>query len=198
MSGETDSATGENPWWCTPAHLLDCIEQDIRRLYLDEGGADPEHQAELLLCLHLPSLRGALRDAGLDIPPHGPHSAFREEWAAWKAAEAAKAEDCRETALYRWWDEADILLYIGVAGDLGSRTKGHVKGSSWMEFVARSAVERHPTRGAALAAETAAIKAEHPLFNFQHNNTPEARRRLVEYLIEHGRLDMLAPVVSRG
>jgi hypothetical protein len=67
-----------------------------------------------------------------------------------------------------------------------------------MEFVARSSVERHPSRSAALAAETAAIKAEHPLFNFQHNNTPEARQRLIEYLIKHERLDLLAPAVSRG
>ena len=67
-----------------------------------------------------------------------------------------------------------------------------------MEFVARSTVERYPRRSVALEVEEAAIKAERPLFNFQHNNTPEAQQCLVEYLIERGRLDMLAPVVSRG
>ena len=196
MSDETDDY--ENPWWRTPAHLLDCIEQGIRGFYPGEGGTDPLWEVEVLLCLHLPELRGVLREAGLDVPEYGPYSAFREERAAQEAARVAEAKENRETKLYRWWDESDLLLYVGIADNLGSRTKGHVKGSSWMEFAARSAIERHPSRSVALAAETAAIKAEHPLFNFQHNNTPEARHRLVEYLIERERLDLLAPVVSRG
>jgi hypothetical protein len=179
----------------TPANLLDQAERAIRALFPDEGDADPADQAEVLLCIIIPNLREALREAGLDVPRYGPFSAHREELAA---AERAAAAESRETALYRWFDEMDLLLYVGVAGELGGRTKGHVKGSSWMEFAVRSAIERHPTRSAALAAETAAIKAEHPLFNFQHNNTPEARRRLIEYLIEHDRLDLLAPAVSRG
>ena len=102
------------------------------------------------------------------------------------------------TALYRWWDDADLLLYIGISDELAGRVKGHVKGSSWMDFAARSAIERYPSRAAALDAEEAAIKSEHPLFNHQHNNTPEAQMRLVEYLIKHGRTDLLAPAVSRG
>ena len=67
-----------------------------------------------------------------------------------------------------------------------------------MDFAVRSTIERFPSRDAALEAEETAIKAEHPLFNHQHNNTPEARRRLVEYLVSHGRFDLLAPAVSRG
>lgn len=101
-------------------------------------------------------------------------------------------------ALYRYYDELDLLLYIGITDELTDRVSDHVDGSSWMDFAARSTIERHKDRTAALAAEEAAIKAEHPLFNQKHNNTPEARRRLVEYLIEHDRLDLLAPAVSRG
>lgn len=67
-----------------------------------------------------------------------------------------------------------------------------------MEFAARSTVERFPSRRIALTTEEAAIKAEHPIFNHQHNDTPEARRRLVEYLIQRDRLDLLTPAVSRG
>lgn len=102
------------------------------------------------------------------------------------------------TALYRWFDVADALLYVGISDGLSTRTGSHIKASSWMDFAARSTIERYPDRDEAKVAEKAAIKAEHPLFNHQHNDTPEARRRLVEYLLAQDRIDLLAPAVSRG
>ena len=188
------------PEYFTPAWLLDGLERTCHRVCEDDDGyRDPDWmvgEVDMMLCIMIPELRQSLRNAGLDVPLYGPHSAG---WLAdqCRAGQAA-AKDARETALYRWWDDTDLLLYVGIADHLGERTKGHVKGSSWMEFAARSAVERHPSRIVALRAEEAAIKAEKPLFNYQHNNTPEARRRLVEYLIERDRLDLLAPAVSRG
>lgn len=104
----------------------------------------------------------------------------------------------KPTALYRYWDEGDALLYVGITGDLKHRERSHLRRSSWMEFVARSTVERFPSREDAEAAEVAAILAERPLFNAKHNESPEAVRRVVEYLVEHGRTDLLAPAVSRG
>lgn len=102
------------------------------------------------------------------------------------------------TALYRYFDADDLLLYVGISDRLRNRTGSHIEGSSWMDFAVRSTIERHPARAVALEVEESAIKAEHPLFNHQHNDTPEARRALVEYLIKHDRLDLLAPSVSRG
>lgn len=102
------------------------------------------------------------------------------------------------TALYRYYDDADRLLYIGITDHLIGRTLDHVQGSSWAEFATRATIERHPTRKDAEDAERAAIKAEGPLFNSQHQDTPEARRRLVEYLIEQRRTDLLVAKVSRG
>ena len=117
------------------------------------------------------------------------------EFAPVSAAEAP----AQQTALYRWRDGSDLLLYIGISDDFTGRASSHYcKGSPWMEFAETATIERHPTRAVALDAEEAAIKAERPLFNKQHNDTPEARRRVVEYLIEHDRLDLLTPVVSRG
>ena len=114
--------------------------------------------------------------------------------------EAEPEPDGRErpTALYRYYDISDLLLYVGISGRLYDRTGDHTKGSSWMDFAVRSTIERFPARDEAVEAEEAAIKAEHPLFNDRHNNTPEARRQLVEYLVRHDRLDLLAPAVSRG
>lgn len=111
---------------------------------------------------------------------------------------AAEVEPDSATALYRFYDEKDRLLYIGITDDLLVRLKSHILASSWMDYAARAAIERCPTRKEAADAETAAIKAEQPLFNDIHNRTAEARARLVEFLIEHGRADLLAPYVSRG
>lgn len=190
----------DRPAYFDPADLLDRLERQCRRIFGDgDAGLDPEWMAgevDVMLCIMIPELRKSLHAAGLNVPLHGPHS---PEWLAGqcRAAQAA-AKDARETALYHWWDDADVLLYIGIADRIGNRTKDHAKGSSWMEFAARSTVERFPSRSIALTAEETAIKAEHPIFNKQHNDTPEAHRRLVEYLIQRDRLDLLAPAVSRG
>lgn len=102
------------------------------------------------------------------------------------------------TALYFWYDAADVLLYIGITGDLATRQSSHAKRSSWSEFADHSKIRRFPSRPEAEAAEKAAIESERPLFNHVHNDTPEARQRLVAYLVERGRMDLLAPAVSRG
>jgi hypothetical protein len=111
---------------------------------------------------------------------------------------AVKVEPDAATALYRYFDEKDRLLYVGITDHLLGRTEAHVLGSSWMDYAVRSTIARYPTRREAEDAERAAIKAERPLFNDIHNRTPEARKRLVEYLVEHGRIDLLTPSVSRG
>ena len=98
-------------------------------------------------------------------------------------------------ALYRWFDAKERLLYIGKTGDLGQRTSGHIARSAWMQLAASSTIERHGSLEDVSDAEREAIEAEHPLFNKQYNNTPEARERLFAYLDEIGRLDLLAPKV---
>lgn len=100
--------------------------------------------------------------------------------------------------LYRWFDKDDRLLYVGTTNDLGARTAAHGKKSSWTAFSVRSTVEHFPSREDAQRAEVTAIRTEFPLFNSQYNDTPEARQRLVTYLLEHNRPDLLRPAVSRG
>jgi hypothetical protein len=98
-----------------------------------------------------------------------------------------------DTALYRYRDTAGRLLYIGITYSLGGRERGHSRSSIWMQLVASSTVERRPEREDALAAEREAIETEHPLFNRQYNDTPEARARLKSYLEEIGRMDLYVP-----
>lgn len=136
--------------------------------------------------------------AGPGAAPAAPDHGEAEKLELLTRALAAKVEPCTETALYRFYDEKDRLLYVGITDTLLGRVGAHILGSSWMDYAARSTIKRYPDRKEASEAETAAIKTERPLFNDIHNRTPEARARLVEFLIEHGRADLLAPSVSRG
>jgi len=104
---------------------------------------------------------------------------------------AETAPEFEPYALYRWFDARDILLYIGRTGELGRRISGHIARSRWMQFAASSTVERRGTLEDVNRAEREAIETEHPIFNKQYNDTPEARERLRSYLKEIGRLDLL-------
>jgi predicted GIY-YIG superfamily endonuclease len=73
------------------------------------------------------------------------------------------------TALYRFFDTAGRLLYVGITVDIGVRWKHHSKGKEWWADVVRATVTHYPTRDAALAAEKAAIRAEKPIWNIIHN-----------------------------
>ena len=108
------------------------------------------------------------------------------------------AEPAVPTTLYTCYDADDVLLYIGITDNLIERTYAHIKRSSWMDFAARTTYERFPTREAAEAEEEKRISELSPLFNSRHNEHPDAPRRLVEYLVKHNRVDLLAPAVSRG
>lgn len=84
----------------------------------------------------------------------------------------------RRTALYRFFDADEQLLYIGIAYDPNLRRHQHSK-ASWRDLVAKQVIEWHPTRDAAAEAERIAIAAELPLHNTQHHpvNGPARARR---------------------
>jgi hypothetical protein len=94
-------------------------------------------------------------------------------------------------ALYWHYDAAGVLLYIGISMDLVTRGRTHASSSVWVVFAKSSRSVWCSSRAEALEDEEAAIKAERPVFNRKHNDTPEARARLVAYLLEHGRPDLL-------
>jgi predicted GIY-YIG superfamily endonuclease len=73
------------------------------------------------------------------------------------------------TYLYRLWDDADRLLYVGISKSAIHRLHEHLTEQPWAEQVAKQTIERHETRQEALAAETLAIKSEAPLYNVVHN-----------------------------
>lgn len=104
----------------------------------------------------------------------------------------------KETVLYRYYDGQDVLLYVGITANMPSRFGSHETDSTWMDFAVRSTIERFTNRDDALAAEKAAIEEHAPLFNVEHNDRPDRVRRIVDYLIERDRRDLLVPLISRG
>lgn len=69
------------------------------------------------------------------------------------------------TTLYRHYDAAGTLLYVGIAGDFEERSYWHSRNSKWYVDVCSSTIEWFNTRAEALRAESRAIKSEEPVFN---------------------------------
>lgn len=74
----------------------------------------------------------------------------------------------RKTSLYRHYDAAGRLLYVGISFSAITRTAQHAAYSPWWDDVARMDVERFSSRAEAEAAEIVAIREERPLFNKRH------------------------------
>lgn len=69
------------------------------------------------------------------------------------------------TALYRHFDAAGRLLYVGISLNSIQRTAQHRHGAHWFRDIARIDIEWLPERRAALTAEAQAIATEAPLWN---------------------------------
>lgn len=81
------------------------------------------------------------------------------------------------TALYRFFDCNDDLLYVGISLSPLNRWAQHKADKPWIEDVASTTIDWHDTRAEALEAERRAIIEEHPLYNVTHNTgrpTPPA------------------------
>lgn len=98
--------------------------------------------------------------------------------------------------VYRCFDSDGLLLYVGCAGNVARRLTAHrasrtaFASRALQLFMASHTVEGpFETRGAAEAAEQAAIEAESPLLNLQHSRKPNWHKwsRVVGYLEQHDR-----------
>jgi predicted GIY-YIG superfamily endonuclease len=69
----------------------------------------------------------------------------------------------RTTAVYRMFNSAGVLLYVGASSDPGRRFNEHSNKKDWWSSVSTVALEHYATRQAALDAEQRAIVAERPL-----------------------------------
>jgi hypothetical protein len=80
----------------------------------------------------------------------------------------------RQTSLYRFYDGAGTLLYVGITAKGRGRWHQHKGDKEWWALVADAKVEHFPDRETALDAEAQAIRSERPVYNVAHNG--EVRR----------------------
>lgn len=84
-----------------------------------------------------------------------------------------KREPSPETAVYRIYDSADGLLYVGITNDTETRWRDHLLTKPWWQTDAhRYEVAWYPTRADAMAEEQRAIQHEHPKYNWMHTVLP--------------------------
>lgn len=71
----------------------------------------------------------------------------------------------RPTALYRFFDADDRLLYVGIAVNPPARWQGHKGEKDWWYAATRATLTWFDSRAEAEKAEAEAIETEHPLHN---------------------------------
>jgi hypothetical protein len=125
-------------------------------------------------------------------------AAYRSRHGDWEEEPHGTRRRADETLLYHYYDAQDVLLYIGITNSLPRRQASHEGRSTWMDFATRSTMKRFPTRASAEVVEAASIRHRAPLFNVEHNDRPDRVRRIVDYLIDRDRRDLLVPLISRG
>jgi len=96
------------------------------------------------------------------------------------------------TALYRLYDAAGSLLYLGISASPEARLQDHAVDKHWFHLVVTRSVEWYPSRLVALAAEAEATAAEKPLHDSSWRKSgssprpqwtnPEGLQRVVEGL----------------
>jgi hypothetical protein len=92
----------------------------------------------------------------------------------------------RRCALYRHYDAAGVLLYVGISENPVDRGRGHARYSEWVRYAARIEAEWLDSRAAAERAERLAIRSERPVFNIAHA-VGDVDARIRSYLQAGGR-----------
>lgn len=80
----------------------------------------------------------------------------------------AEEPPCR-TALYRFFSDSAVLLYVGISCSPERRWVNHAETKPWWPEVSRIDFAWHASRAEALWREVEAIRTERPLHNVQHN-----------------------------
>lgn len=69
--------------------------------------------------------------------------------------------------LYRFWDAAGHLLYVGISRNPAERWAKHRQKKAWWPAATLISYMLYPTDYAALCAENEAIRSERPLHNIR-------------------------------
>lgn len=107
--------------------------------------------------------------------------------------------DRGRTAVYRFFDAHDVLLYVGITRTLSARWANHAKTKAWWPLVATKEADWHPTRAQASIEEQRIIEDDGAVYNDTlppwrvpdlpvELMTPEFERMRAEYREAHERL----------
>jgi predicted GIY-YIG superfamily endonuclease len=88
-------------------------------------------------------------------------------------------DDSRTQVLYRFYDRAGELLYVGITANMPGRLAAHRGDKSWFVEVDKIRLEHHVSREAVLSAEREAIIRERPKYNVVHNSGNPSRSKSV-------------------
>lgn len=86
------------------------------------------------------------------------------------------AKDATPTSVYLYFDETDVLIYVGVTSRGVRRQREHNSDKEWWRWVARQEVKHFDNRPDALVEEKRLIVKHLPPFNVAHNPTHERSR----------------------
>jgi hypothetical protein len=86
--------------------------------------------------------------------------------------------------LYRYFDENDRLLYVGITKNQFSRLQSHAMSAKWFGLIHKATFRHFTSRHDVKRAELKAIATENPLFNIQgiSSNHPGADRDSLDWL----------------
>lgn len=93
------------------------------------------------------------------------------------------SNDSGPTAVYRFYDVGDSLLYVGCTATPDNRFRAHAADKEWWPQVARKKIEWHPDLRSGRDAEAVAIRRENPRYNraIPGVTPPDIQSRLAEY-----------------
>lgn len=105
------------------------------------------------------------------------------------AVDTPNIDDDRPCSVYRYFDENNALIYVGVTVNFSSRDKSHLQ-NAWRDRADMAVVEWFPTRALALQAEFEAIRNEKPQANASRGIDQCIPKSEYEtyFCAEHGRL----------
>ena len=103
----------------------------------------------------------------------------------WERHHRLMAAPCQ---VYRHFDEAGRLLYVGISRNARRRGYQHRCTAAWAGEIHRTAVEHFPSRRLAIDAEARAIAFEHPLYN---------KKRPLRAAIPKGYAHHVCPALAR-
>ena len=84
-----------------------------------------------------------------------------------------------DEVLYRFFDNQERLLYVGISSNWQQRLKQHYKDSEFHYEASKITLERYQTRQEVEAAEIRAIETENPIYNKAYNpNFEDATKHL--------------------